>query len=274
MNLSFVILSVSGIAYGAAFALHLFSFCGEHEKGHRVAWDLMRVGFLVSTFYFIAESVEQGYFLPVSSLSQALSYFAWSLAFVYLILLARIQTESFGLILTPVLLLLLVASGWTFDLPRQPLTHLQSPFFTVHIATAFFAYASFTISFAAGVLYLIQHHELKSKHAGRFYQKLPSLESLEKLIYQPMIWGAVLLVTAVAIGFAWSKAAFGEYWISDPKTVATAVTVCVYFVILVMRSAGPLRGKQVAQLSLAAFVLMLFSFIGTRFIESSHNYFQ
>ena len=134
--------------------------------------------------------------------------------------------------------------------------------------------ASFTISFAAGLLYLIQHHELKNKHAGHFYHKLPSLEALEKLIYQPMIWGSILLVAAVGIGFIWSKAAFGEYWFFDPKTIATSVTVLVYISILGLRFGATLRGKQGAQLTLAAFTLMLFSFIGMRFIESSHNTLQ
>ena len=45
------------------------------------------------------------------------------------------------------------------------------------------------------------------------------LEELEQLIFQPMIWGALLLVSAVGIGFMWSKSAFNEYWISDPKTI-------------------------------------------------------
>jgi len=274
MNLSFAILSISGVAYLIAFFLHLLSFLGVQEKGHRPAYDLMRIGFFLSTFYFAAASVEQGFFLPVSNLSQAMSFFAWSLAFVYLILLARIQTESFGLILTPILLLLISAALLSFRWGNQPLPILKNPFFTVHIVSAFFAYASFTISFAAGILYLIQHYELKSKHAGTFYHKLPSLEALEKLIFQPMLWGSLLLLAAVGIGFIWSKSAYGEFWIFDPKTIATSLTALVYLIILYLRFVWSLRGKRVAQLTLAAFVMMLFSFIGTRFIEGSHNYLQ
>ena len=274
MNLSLSILSLSGVIYFAAFTLHLLSFWGVTEKGHRPAFDLLRIGFLLNTFYFVSQAVTDGFFLPVSNLSQALNFFAWSLAFVYLILLARVQSEPFGLVLTPILVLLLTASGLTSHLQSQMPAGLQNPFFVVHIVSAFFAYASFTISFAAGLLYLIQHHELKNKHAGHFYHKLPSLEALEKLIYQPMIWGSILLVAAVGIGFIWSKAAFGEYWFFDPKTIATSVTALVYISILGLRFGETLRGKQGAQLTLAAFTLMLFSFIGMRFIESSHNTLQ
>ena len=182
MNLSMGILLVSGSAYALAFLFHLLSFLGVKDEGHRPAFALMRVGFLLSTFYFAAQAVEQGFFLPVVNLSQALAFFAWSLAFVYLVLLAKAQSDSFGLVLTPVFLLLIASAILTFHVQRQPTPMPSNPFFTVHIVSAFFAYASFTISFAAGLFYLIQHHELKSKHAGNFYHKLPSLEDLEKLI--------------------------------------------------------------------------------------------
>ena len=274
MNLSFGILLVSAAAYFAAFLFHWLSFAGVNEKGDRLAFALIRIGFLLNTFYFAAEGVEQGFFLPVATLSQALMFFAWSLAFVYLVLLARAQSDSFGLILTPILLMMMVAAGLGSHLTSQPLPAFKNPFFTVHIVSAFFAYASFTISFAAGILYLIQHHELKAKHAGTFYHKLPALEELEKLIYQPMLWGASLLLAAVGIGFVWSKSAYGEFWILDPKTIATGVITTVYFAILYLRSVSSLRGKQAAVLSLAAFALVLVSFIGTRFLQGSHNFLQ
>lgn len=277
MNLSLLLLFLSGLFFFAAFLFHLLSFFEIRQGGHRPAFGLMRIGFLIGTFYFGAEAVERGFFLPVTNLSQAMAFFSWSLAFVYLVLLARVQSDSFGLILTPILFFLIAAAGLTHESEAarpSVLPRLLNPYFIVHIVSAFFAYASFAISFAAGILYLIQHHELKSKHAGKFYHKLPSLEELEKLIYQPMLWGAPLLLAAVGIGFMWSKSAYGEYWIFDPKTIATAVTALVYLAILYLHYVSAQRGKQAVMLSLAAFVLVLFSFVGMRFIPGSHNFLQ
>lgn len=263
--LSSGLLGLSVLFYVLAFALHLLS--------HPFARIFLRAGFLVSTFYLAEEAVEQGFFLPVVNFSQAMAFFAWSLAFVYLVLLAKSQSDSFGLVIAPILFILsgaaLTSKTWSASAlpPRPVLTH---PYFTLHIISAFFAYASFTLSFAAGLLYLIQHHELKSKRPGTFYHKLPSLEDLERLIYQPIFWGAPLLAMAVLIGMLWSKAAFGEFSILDPKTISTVVTGFLYFMILYLKSASALRGKQAALLSLAAFALVVFSFVGTRFIPGSH----
>lgn len=274
MTLSLTILILSGAGYLLAFLFYLRSFFSTEEASHRAASLSMRIAFLLATFYFAAKAVENNYFLPVTNLSEALAFFAWSLAFVYLVLLARKQSDSFGIILTPVLILLMIASGLSFYRSAEPMSLPHNPFFTVHIVSAFFAYASFAISFAAGALYLIQNHELKAKRAGTFYHKLPSLEELEKLMYQPMIWGAFLLLSAVGIGFIWSKSAYGEYWVFDPKTIATLVVVFLYFAILAFRQFSVLRPKRGAVLSLVAFMLVIFSFVLPRFIEGSHNYLK
>lgn len=273
-RLSLFILSLSVIIYLAAFFFHLLSFLSVQEKGHRAAYTFLRIGFLLSIFYFAAEAVESHFFLPVANLSQALAFFAWSLGFVYLVLLARVQTDSFGLILTPILVLLVLFACLTFKENPPPLQIAGNPLFSVHIVAAFFAYAAFTISFSAGTLYLIQNHELKSKKPGTFYHKLPSLEQLEQLIYRPMLWGAFLLVFSAVIGFVWSKIAFGEFLIFEPKTIATVLTVVLYGAILYFRFLASLRAKQGAVLSLIAFSLVILSFLGTRFIEGSHHYLR
>ena len=279
MDFSLLLIWFTAAAYGAAFLYYFFYFWDLGPLPARGAPFLIRAGFLLNTFYLGAEAMDQGFFLPVAHLTQALGFFAWSLAFVYLVLLVRIRRELFGLVLTPILLLLSLAAGIS-KLPigeihaRPVKMELISPYFVVHITSAFFAYASFTISFAAGILYLIQSRELKTRRAGAFYHKLPALDELERLIYQPLLWGLPLLACALGVGFLWSKAAFGRYWLWDPKTIATIVTAVFYAVVLYLHYVSSLRGKQVALLSIIAFGLVLFSFVGTRLIQGSHPYWQ
>jgi ABC-type uncharacterized transport system permease subunit len=193
-------------------------------------------------------------------------------AFVYLVLLSQIRSDSFGLVLTPVLAALMVAACLTEVLPSRGNVPAANPFFMLHILCAFFAYASFAISFAAALLYLIQRHELKTRRAGAFYHKLPALEELERLMDQPMFWGTALLIAAILIGFFWSKTAFGVYAFSDPKTIATSLVTLIYGSIVVLRFSSHLRAKHAALLSVAAFAIVILSFIGMRFIHGSHNF--
>lgn len=269
MSLPSLLLWLAVSFYLAGFILHVFSF--TRGQGHRYALMLMRAGFLVSTFYLAAEAGEVGFFVPVSGLSQALAFFAWSLAFVYLVLLVKTQTDSFGMIVSPLLIFLTAGGLMTHSAgAAEPKDVLMHPYFLIHIGAAFFAYASFTLSFAAAVLYSIQHHELKSKKPGAFYHKLASLEELEKLVYQPVVWGMPLLLLATVIGLFWASEVYGRMRIADPKTIMTLLTAAVYAALLILRKASVLRGRQVALLSVMSFALMLFTFLGTRLIPGAH----
>ena len=61
--------------------------------------------------------------------------------------------------------------------PRPPL--LQSPLFTIHVVSMLFAYASFALACVLGVTYVLLFKEIKAKHLGFFYARLPSLQVLD-----------------------------------------------------------------------------------------------
>lgn len=266
MTLSLSILAIAATLYLVAFFLHLTAFWGVGEKMNRWALVLVRVGFLVHTFFFFSESKTEGLLIPVANFGHVMAFFSWALGFVYLVLLARVQSESFGLILAPLLSLIVGGGLLWFHAGQSSLPSPLNPYFVLHLGTAFFAYASFTLSFTAAVLYLVQHRELKRKKGGTFYHRLPSLEVLESLIYQPMAWGVFLLALAIAIGFLWSKSAFGSYWLWEPKTITTLGITLFYLVLVYFHYGIASRGKRPVVLSLVAFAFVFLNFFGTNLL--------
>ncbi len=272
MDLSFFILVSSGIAFAFSFLIHLYSLRESVLDGDKVALTLTRVGFLLTTFYFAVQALGFGRILPLLTASQAAVFFAWCVGFVYLVFLTRPQNISFGLVLNPVLLFLVAVAcffyGHTQMLEglRAAQTHADlRPFFVLHIVSAYFAYASFTISFAASILFLIQQKQLKHKRGGHIYHKLPSIVELEALIFQPILWGVPLLFISVVIGFFWAQSVFGSFWLLEPKTFVTGITLLVYLGILYLRRFLILQGRQTAWLSLLAFTFVVAGFVATRF---------
>ena len=273
MTLSLSILTIAGTLYLLAFLFHLAAFLGGRDGMSRWGLVLVRVGFLVHTFFFFSRTKSEGLLIPVSDFGHVMAFFSWALAFVYLVLLARVQSESFGLILAP-LLALFVSGGLVGFHTRQvtPPSPLN-PYFLLHLGTAFFAYASFTLSFVAAVLYLVQHRELKRKRGGAFYQRLPSLEALEGLIYQPMAWGVFLLVLAIGIGFLWSKSAFGTFWLWEPKTILTLGVAVFYFFLIYFHYGKASRGKRLVVMNLVAFAFIFLNFFGANFLGKGLHQF-
>ena len=58
---------------------------------------------------------------------------------------------------------------------------LDSPWFWVHVASLLCAYASFTLAGMLGLTYMLQFKEIKKKHLGYLYSRLPSLLTLDTM---------------------------------------------------------------------------------------------
>lgn len=269
MTIVLVSLTMSGFFYLAAAALYAWAFFREDLTSEKAAFFSIRAGFFFGSIYLAIEAWTHGFAFPILNFSHVLAFFSWALAFLYLVPLARLKAQSFGLILAPALFFLNVTAIFHASDPAYPLD--VKIYFVLHIVFAFFAYAAFTLSFTAALLYLIQHHELKRRHAGTFYHKLPSLEVLDQLTYQPMVFGTILLVCAVAVGMLWSHDTYGQIWMNDPKTFLTFINIGLYGFLISLRFGTNMRNSRLALLSLLVFIFMIISFVGGRHLNSKHS---
>jgi ABC-type transport system involved in cytochrome c biogenesis permease subunit len=248
------------------------------KKGDRAGYVMLQAGFLFGTLYFLGRGLQSGYFLPIVNMSAALAFFAWTLAFVYLVLIGKSRTESFGLILALILFILALGTAATNGRGRdiqamiRAYPYLLNPYFALHVVSAFFAYASFTVSFVASVLYLVECRELKNRQASGFYHKLPSLKRLERMVSRPLLWGIPLLLITVVSGFVWAKSAFGSFMLVDPKTIVTMMLLGFYGTILWRYWLTAVRGKEIASLSVLSFAFIVAGFITTYLLSCRHNF--
>ncbi len=274
MNLSNLLVSFATFFYVAALCSYFLELSRDDQKEFSWGSLLIEVGFLIHTFHIFAQTfskVHNGsdtFFLPVGSFAENANFFAWSLAFVYFSFVKRNTTEGFGLILSPLLLLFMIPSFF----PSQPIAfNLPSTgtnYFYLHILSAFFGYASFALSFAAGVLYLAEDRVLKRKSQIHFYHKLVPLEALERFVFRTMFWGLVLLGMAIVTGSLWMKSAFQSYWTTDPKSLAAILTWGFYLTLVWLHEISAMKGKRVILISVWAFALVLFTFIGTSALKT------
>jgi cytochrome c-type biogenesis protein CcsB len=138
---------------------------------------------------------------------------------------------------------------------------------------AFISYATFTISFGAALMYLIQQHFLKKKKLGSLFQRLPALETLDEINYRCLTIGFPLLTVAIITGAIWAESAWGTYWSWDPKETWSLITWFIYAALLHGRMTIGWRGKRAALLSIAGFLIMLFTFIGVNlWLPGLHAY--
>jgi len=241
------------------------------QLGSAARW-IVFAGFLVHAAFTLARYFEAGR-TPITNLHESLSFFSLTIVGVFIIFDRKYRISILGSFVTPIALLLMVAS-MLFPMSITPLNPaLKSNWLVIHTVVAFLGYANFTIAFGAGIMYLIQERFLKQKKLGAMYQKLPSLDKLDDINYRSLTFGFPLLTFAIISGAIWAETAWGTYWSWDPKETWSLITWFVYAALLHGRLTTGWRGRKAAILAIAGFFVMLFTFLGVNLLLTGlHSY--
>lgn len=220
---------------------------------------LTRAAFLSHTLVLLFRFVETGK-LPFLTLFNSALFFSWVLVFNFLLADLLIGTRLTGLFLVPLVFLFLVFAAILPKPAGGRVPVVENALLLVHIVAAFLAYAAFAVSFVAGLMYLLQERQLRTKAFSVFYHRLPSLESLDRLGYRLIAAGLVLLTLTIVMGAFWARAAWGRIWDWDPKETWTLVTWVIYGLYLLARWHRGWIGRKAAVLSLVGFLAAMVNF--------------
>ncbi len=233
---------------------------GIATYGTLIAW--LALAFVTASLTFRTIAVGHGPFANMYEFSVA---FAWGVLAMYLYFEHRYGQRILGLIALPVALGLLFYAT-TIPSTSEPLVPaLQNNLLlTTHVAVAIVAYGTFSVAFAAAVLYLIQ------PEGGR--RPLPRPEVLDEISYRAVVIGFPFLTLVIVLGAVWAQVAWGSYWSWDPKETASLFTWLLYGAYLHARVVRGWRGKRAAWLLVAGFGATLFTYFGNLFFGGLHSY--
>jgi ABC-type transport system involved in cytochrome c biogenesis permease subunit len=268
------------ILYAAAAAAYAAHFTSRSRRAGRVATAALAAAALSHTFLIGMQTMRAGH-APLVGTTAAISAFVWLLAISYLYVELTTDERAMGVFIVPLLAALQIMPTLDAAIAERP-PMLRSPLFTLHVTSMLFAYASFGLACVIGVTYVLLFKEIKAKHLGFFYARLPSLEVLDTMNHRAVTVGWMFLTAGVVIGGVW--AASGAIQTSpDPRAQAMSVLdpkifialVCwgVYSFALVARRAMGWRGRRAAWLSAIGFAIVLLNFVPVSFfLTRSHNF--
>lgn len=258
--------------YVTATALYMYFFAARSEPAEKAGIVVLSVGFLVHTVSLIVAYAEGGRF-PVINLKESLCFFSWSLVGFYLVVRMVGPARTMGVFVTPLATAFFIGSGALTGSPHVP-DQFQTPWFPIHILLAFLGHAAFAFAAGSSIMYLFQEKGLKGRNPGPLLKRLPSLNELDELNYRSITIGFFMLSLGIASGAIWLHNIEGSFLKLDPKILSSIVTWLFYAVILHTRLITGWRGKRTALLSLAGFVLVLFTFLGAGLIKGGfHDFF-
>ncbi|MBU0735426.1 MAG: c-type cytochrome biogenesis protein CcsB [Proteobacteria bacterium] len=211
---------------------------------------------------------------PVLDLKSALSFFAWSVICVYLVVQARFRLRVLGSFVAPFAAFLMIISS-AIPLSEGPVKPLfKSLWLTIHVGTVFIGDALLAIAFLAAIMYLIQERQIKQKRLGSFYSRLPSLATLDSINYYSIVYGFPFLTLGMITGSIYAQYALGTYWQWDPKEVWSLISWLFYAALLHQRLAVGWQGKRAAVMSIVCFSILIFTFVGVSLLMGGYHSFS
>jgi ABC-type transport system involved in cytochrome c biogenesis permease subunit len=265
------------VAAGIAYAIH---FARRSPQAGRIATTLLIFAALAHTFVIGMQTMEVRH-VPFANPSRAVSTFVWLLALSYLYLEITTDERAMGVFITPILIGLQTIPVLSPGFEKiDPV--LDSPWFWVHVSSLLFAYASFALASVLGLTYMMQFTEIKKKHLGFFYTRLPSLQTLDAMNSRAVAIGWLFLTLGVAVGAVWTAQAraatpddpnLQAMALQDPKIFIALLTWGIYSFAMLARRAMGWSGRRAAWLSALGFVVVLLNFLPINyFVTTSHTF--
>jgi len=257
MNLLFFQAATGAYVLAAAgYIVYIFKPDQKWAAGASL-WATL-AGFLCHVTYFAIRWSESGR-IPITGFFEAANFLGMGIIFVFLVMEFRYKIAALGSFMLPLVLILMIPVFLLSSDIRELNPVLKSGWLGVHTSLAVLGDAAFAFAFIVSIMYLIQERQLKAKHLGAIYHRLPSLDVMDTLGYKALTLGWPLFTLGMITGSIWANTAWGTYWSWDPKETWSLITWVIYLVLLHLRTIG-WRGRKMAVLSIAGFVFVLVSF--------------
>jgi ABC-type transport system involved in cytochrome c biogenesis permease subunit len=269
------------VLYAAALVAYAWHFAQPNPVVGRSATTMLVAAALAHTFVIGMQTMEVGH-VPVAGATSAISTFVWLLALSYLYTEMTTDERAMGVFILPLLVALQAIPAFRPGVEDRAAV-LQGPLFGVHVSSLLFAYASFALACVIGITYVLLFKEIKAKHLGFFYARLPSLQVLDRMNQRAIVIGWIFLTVGMIVGGVWAAQARGGWAAVDPRVqamslqdpkifVALLCWIVYSFELFAARRIG-WGGRRAAYLSALGFAIVLLNFVPiSYFWTNSHNF--
>ncbi|MBL8513633.1 MAG: cytochrome c biogenesis protein CcsA [Betaproteobacteria bacterium] len=151
-------------------------------------------------------------------------------------------------------------------LPGQRVLQFGGLAFKAHIVAAMLAYALFTVSAIHALLMASLEKRLHAGDIPAVLQGMPPLLRMERLLFQLLFAAFVLLTATLISGVVFSEALFGKPFQFNHKTVFAVFSWVIFGGLLLGHWRFGWRGLLAIRWTLAGFVLLLLSYMGSKFV--------
>lgn len=198
------------------------------------------------------------------SFSYAISLMLWLAVLIYWLESFRSRMDGMQPMVLP---LAALASFLPVLFPQtHEIAHANALGFKIHFLTAMLAYSLFTLSALHALFMGFVEHKLHRRTVSKHQASLPSILSMEALLFRMIGIAFALLTLTLTSGLVFSEQIFGKAFVLDHKTLFAFASWVIFAALLVGRHKYGWRGRIALRWTLAGFLLLFLAYIGSRFV--------
>ena len=196
--------------------------------------------------------------------SHAVSLIVWLVMGAYLLIgFDNLLLKLVTMYLSP---LAVAATLLPVILPAQRIVHYAGFAFKLHFVVAILAYALFTVAALHALLMLFLEKRLHAGMMPETLQGMPPLLRVERLLFQLLSVAFLLLTATLVSGVFFSEDLFGKAFQLTHKTVFAVFSWIIFGGLLLGHWKFGWRGRTAVRWTLIGFVLLLLSYVGSKFV--------
>ncbi len=203
--------------------------------------------------------------------------FALALSSVLCLGVAILWFEGFRMPLDALRVLILPLAAVTVLLPNffpgaDHSALLRAPLFFPHLLVGTLAIGVLVMAAMHALLMIaadrMLHHRAPAKAPlfARWFDQMPPLMALERILFRFILIGFVLLSLTVGSGIVFSEQVFGRAPRFDHKAVFSIAAWLLFGILLFGRYLWGWRGRMAWRMTLAGVVFLLLGYVGSRFV--------
>jgi ABC-type uncharacterized transport system permease subunit len=150
--------------------------------------------------------------------------------------------------------------------PTHALTNTHLAAFKAHLVVSLLAYSLFTIASMHVLMMAVMERRLHRGNLPQFMQSLPPLLTMERLLFQIIFAGFVLLTLTLGSGILFSEELFGKPMQFTHKAVFGILSWVIFGALLAGRALYGWRGRVAMRWTLAGFLSLFLAYIGSKFV--------
>lgn len=232
---------------------------GKHARLEHlaVAAGLVLHGWLLAQDTFVAGGINFG-------LSNALSAIFWFTVLLYWLANLHHPLHALQAFVLPPAALFVLLQGLAPEAHMLPYT--EDALFAAHLVIALLAYGLFTFAALHAGLMALAERSLHQKKSPVRLPDFPPIIAMERLLFQMIGMGFVLLTLTVVSGIFFTEQLFHQPLQLNHKSVFSIAAWLIFGALLLGRHFYGWRGRTAVRWTLAGFGVLLLAYVGSKFV--------